>query len=620
MKKLVTVIVCILCVSVLLTGTSALADDTVVRAGWYVGGTADFFVSLFDTIGVRGSSMKYTGFKAGYSAMEEALRENGNTGAVNIAFPIYADPQSTDEAFICTDLSLQMDVTLVFKGTYTDKVPGSIAVRKGTYLTPYAYALSGGKAASEYDSEEDALKALYDGKVKGVLIPTCLMDTLVYANSNYRQYFNAVRPELPCVLCVAVKDAELAGKINTAVADKTVRIRAEGLMRSFLEKDRRESSSVGFIGSNLSLLVLLPVIAVLIILSAIIYRKYKADHREQGVVINGLSRDFECVTLLDAASSHENRVRVSPFFSSRVEGWAENTDYERRMRRFAETLVVEDDRARFTKETEKVKVTEALRDESAYTVNFRMKTDNGVKYFQVKYVHDEKSKNSIVMGIHNVDGEVRRELELQKKIQENETTRRLSLQIVTVLVKILDAKDKYTNGHSERVARYSMEIAARCGMSEEKQREIYYMGLLHDIGKIGIPDDVIDKTGSLTDEEYAIIKQHPVLGAEILESITEMPKVKTGALSHHERFDGKGYPEGLRGDQISKEARILAVADAYDAMSSPRSFRDALPQQRIRAEIEKGSGTQFDPAFASVMLKMIDDDTEFKMRDMSWSS
>lgn len=141
------------------------------------------------------------------------------------------------------------------------------------------------------------------------------------------------------------------------------------------------------------------------------------------------------------------------------------------------------------------------------------------------------------------------------------------------------------------------------------------MGLLHDVGKIGIPDAIINKTAKLTDEEYAEIKKHPVLGARILENITEFPKLATGARWHHERFDGKGYPDGIAGEDIPKEARIIAVADAYDAMSSRRSYRDVLPQKVVREEMEKGRGEQFDPVYADIMLAMIDEDTDYQMRE-----
>lgn len=192
---------------------------------------------------------------------------------------------------------------------------------------------------------------------------------------------------------------------------------------------------------------------------------------------------------------------------------------------------------------------------------------------------------------------------------------RLSLQMVKTLAGTIDAKDKYTNGHSTRVAEYAKEIAKRVGKSQKEQEDIYYMGLLHDIGKIGVPDEIINKTSRLTDEEYEIIKTHPSIGADILKNVSEMPDIAIGAHWHHERFDGKGYPDHLEGKNIPEIARIIGVADAYDAMTSNRSYRDVLPQEVVRSEIKKGKGTQFDPDFADVMLRMIDEDTDYLMRE-----
>lgn len=209
--------------------------------------------------------------------------------------------------------------------------------------------------------------------------------------------------------------------------------------------------------------------------------------------------------------------------------------------------------------------------------------------------------------------------EVEKKTQEvtaqHEKLEKISRQIATTLSGAIDAKDTYTNGHSTRVAKYSREISRRAGFSEEMQDDIYMMGLLHDVGKIGIPDAIINKPAKLTDEEYSIIQKHPVTGAKILKNITEFPKLSTGARWHHERFDGKGYPDGIAGEEIPMEARIIAVADAYDAMSSRRSYRDVLPQAKVREEVEKGKGTQFDPVFAEIMLSMIDEDRDYQMRE-----
>ena len=202
--------------------------------------------------------------------------------------------------------------------------------------------------------------------------------------------------------------------------------------------------------------------------------------------------------------------------------------------------------------------------------------------------------------------------EVEIKTQENEN---LLLRVVQTLAEAIDAKDTYTNGHSGRVAKYSREIARRYGYSRKQQDEIYMMGLLHDVGKIGVPDAVINKPSRLTDEEYAQIKAHPVMGDRMLKNIRERPKLAVGARWHHERYDGKGYPDGLSGTDIPEEARIIAVADAYDAMTSRRSYRSILPQQTVRAELEKGRGTQFDPAFADIMLQMMDEDPEYSMSE-----
>ncbi len=202
--------------------------------------------------------------------------------------------------------------------------------------------------------------------------------------------------------------------------------------------------------------------------------------------------------------------------------------------------------------------------------------------------------------------------EVDLKSRENES---LTMHVVQTLTEAIDAKDTYTNGHSSRVAEYSREIAKRYGYSIKNQDEIYMMGLLHDVGKIGVPDAVINKPGKLTDEEFLLIKKHPDLGHKILKRITEMPKLSVGARWHHERYDGRGYPDGLAGQDILEEARIIAVADAYDAMTSHRSYRDILPQSVVRNEIEKGKGAQFDPVFADIMLQIIDEDKEYRLHE-----
>ena len=205
---------------------------------------------------------------------------------------------------------------------------------------------------------------------------------------------------------------------------------------------------------------------------------------------------------------------------------------------------------------------------------------------------------------------------IQKDIYKDFDTDRLSrvlFQLTLSFSYAVDAKDVYTNGHSMRVADYTREIAKHAGMTLQEQKELYMAGLLHDIGKIGIPDSILNKTSKLTDVEFNTIKSHVKIGADILDNITEFPFLAIGARYHHERFDGKGYLLGLSGENIPQYARIICVADAYDAMTSNRSYRVICDQSYVREEFEKGKGKQFDPEYADIMLWMIDQDVNYTM-------
>lgn len=208
-----------------------------------------------------------------------------------------------------------------------------------------------------------------------------------------------------------------------------------------------------------------------------------------------------------------------------------------------------------------------------------------------------------------------RHMEIEFLREEQKNAWIMFEQTSSALATAIDAKDKYTHGHSTRVAEYSKEIAKRMGKSSKECNEIYYAGLLHDIGKIGISGRIINKDGVLTDEEYKAIKMHPIIGSQILSSINKSPYLAIGAKYHHERYDGKGYPEGLKGENIPLVARIISVADSYDAMTSKRSYRTIMPQQKVRSEILHGSNSQFDPQIARIMLQMIDEDVSFKMKE-----
>jgi HD-GYP domain-containing protein (c-di-GMP phosphodiesterase class II) len=171
----------------------------------------------------------------------------------------------------------------------------------------------------------------------------------------------------------------------------------------------------------------------------------------------------------------------------------------------------------------------------------------------------------------------------------------------------LDARDPYTSGHSTRVAAYSLEIGAKAGLSEEELELLRTSALLHDIGKIGVPDRILLKDGRLTDEEFAAIKKHPEIGRNIIKQVqgfSELPPVMEGVLYHHERYDGKGYPEGLSGENIPLFGRIIAVADAFDAMTSNRPYRSGMPVDKALAIIHGGKGTQWDPKFAEIFVEL----------------
>lgn len=201
----------------------------------------------------------------------------------------------------------------------------------------------------------------------------------------------------------------------------------------------------------------------------------------------------------------------------------------------------------------------------------------------------------------------------RKEHESKERLDRMNANIIRALAYTIDAKDRYTSGHSQRVADYSLAIAKRMGKSEEEQNAIYYAGLLHDVGKIRVSEEVINKPGKLTDEEFEQIKVHPISGYHILKDIHEDARIAYGAKYHHERYDGKGYTNGLEGENIPEIARIIGVADAYDAMASNRSYRNALPQEVVRSEIENGRGKQFDEKIADIMLQMIDEDKDYTM-------
>ena len=199
----------------------------------------------------------------------------------------------------------------------------------------------------------------------------------------------------------------------------------------------------------------------------------------------------------------------------------------------------------------------------------------------------------------------RQQQELEKKQKQTEE---MSLQMMETLSTTIEAKNEYTCGHSHRVAEYAALIAAELGWSSENIQNLKYAAYLHDIGKIGIPEMLLNKPSQLTDEECDLIRNRTIIGAEILKDVAFAPYIAEVSRSHHERYDGCGYPDGLKGTDIPIHARIITVADSYDAMNSRRIYRNALSPEMIRNEFEKNRGKQFDPQITDIFLKLLDED------------
>lgn len=190
-----------------------------------------------------------------------------------------------------------------------------------------------------------------------------------------------------------------------------------------------------------------------------------------------------------------------------------------------------------------------------------------------------------------------------KKYSLLEELRRLIYTTVQAVSEALDEKDTYTHGHSKRVTLYALILGRAMNLDNNTLERLHLAGLLHDIGKIGTPDRILNKPGGLTHEEFDTIKEHPGKGREILQDIRQLRDIACWLRSHHEKYDGTGYPDGLKGDEIPLPARILSVADTYDAMTSDRSYRKGLPHETAVQEIKRCSNTQFDPMIVDIFLK-----------------
>jgi energy-coupling factor transport system substrate-specific component len=210
-----------------------------------------------------------------------------------------------------------------------------------------------------------------------------------------------------------------------------------------------------------------------------------------------------------------------------------------------------------------------------------------------------------ISGAYLVKGHYSRKHDILIRQQEEHNA--LIDEMTSVFASCIDMKDSYTNGHSHRVAEYSSLIAEKMGKSKEEVRMIYRIALLHDIGKIAIPDKILNKPSHLTDDEYSLMKTHPYRGYVILKEVTIAPELAIGAGYHHERMDGKGYPWGKKRDEIPEIAQIIAVADTFDAMYSTRPYRKKLDLDIVTAELKRCAGTQLNEDIVEILLSLIDE-------------
>lgn len=268
-----------------------------------------------------------------------------------------------------------------------------------------------------------------------------------------------------------------------------------------------------------------------------------------------------------------------------------------------------------------------------YTVFRRMKDSDALRKVPVIFLTADTKQESEIMGLEMgamdyitkpfeplvMQSRIARTIELDdlrkhlEQLVEEKTDeiQKTFIQSITTITYAVDAKDRYTKGHSVRVAQYCLAMARKLNWSKQDCLNIYFTALLHDIGKIGIPDSILNKPSKLTDEEYSLIRSHPIMGANILHPITMVPGICDGAQYHHERYDGTGYPYGLKGDEIPYVARIIGIADAYDAITSNRIYEKGRGEDYAVNELRKGRGTQFDPYLTDVMLAVIDEGFQF---------
>lgn len=326
--------------------------------------------------------------------------------------------------------------------------------------------------------------------------------------------------------------------------------------------------------------------------------------------------DEEAIGNLQKALNRSNKLMETEIYAMRLMAEAQGDDISAFPQEVQEMQLTAEDRKLSTEEM-KDKASLLVFDENYHHAREEIMADisvflDGVIGKAHKEQQDSKLKMKQIMTVQSVLFVVLIMQSLitiamilfnnRKKQKENRT---FINQIIHAFARSIDIKDKYTNGHSMRVAMYAKMIAKKAGFNDKEAEAVYNIGLLHDIGKITVPDNILNKAGRLDDDEYNVIKKHTSNGSEILKEIQIAPELAIGAQYHHERMDGRGYPYGKSGDEIPEIAQIIAVADTFDAMFSTRPYRKQMPIEKVVAELERSAGTQLSEEYVKLLIQLI---------------
>lgn len=338
--------------------------------------------------------------------------------------------------------------------------------------------------------------------------------------------------------------------------------------------------------------------------------------RENALDSLGDYADKEAIAVLQNALNRSNKLMKTEIYAMRLVAEAQGSDISLFPQEIRDMQLTEEDQALSAEEMID-KARTLVFDEEYHHAREDIEADVNSFLSSVMTVMSDKQQDSIqkmkrIMGLQAgllvlliVQSMVTLGMIFYNSSRKQRENNTYINQIIHAFSRSIDIKDKYTNGHSERVAGYAKMIAQNAGFTEKAAEAVYNIGLLHDIGKITVPDEILNKPGRLNDDEYNVIKRHTSNGSEILKEIAIAPDLAIGAQYHHERIDGHGYPSGKEGDEIPEIAQIIAVADTFDAMYSTRPYRKQMPIEKVVQEMQRCSGTQLSKKYVDVFVRLI---------------